>query len=257
MLGNNIEQMTLFSLIFMRMSGFILFNPILGRRNISMTVKGGFIFILTLAVYSFSSGNISGAALNSPFTLLIAYLKEFAVGYVLGFAVQLFIFIVNYGGYINDFQMGLSMATVYDSQSNAQMPLSGRIFETYMLLLFFAVDGHIALMHILLTSYTAVPYGDILFSDQLVPAILDIFKECIILGVKFAMPMMIILFLVEIGVGLLMKIVPQINIFVLNIQMKVIFGLVILLLLFSPLKDYMNQVINTMLTTLEQILHFL
>lgn len=53
MLGNNIEQMTLFSLIFMRMSGFILFNPILGRRNISMTVKGGFIFILTLAVYSF------------------------------------------------------------------------------------------------------------------------------------------------------------------------------------------------------------
>ena len=57
MLFDTTAQITLFSLILMRMSGFILLNPILGRRNIPMQVKSGFIFILTVTVYSFSTGD--------------------------------------------------------------------------------------------------------------------------------------------------------------------------------------------------------
>lgn len=252
---NDIAPFTLFSLIFMRMSGFVLLNPVTGRRNLPAAVQGAVIFVLTTAVYSFHIQESPAETL--PVMMLFLYLKEFAVGAVIGFVMDLFLFVVNYSGYVIDFQMGLSMAAVYDPQSNTQTALSGKAFQIYFMLMFFAVDGHLALMKIILTSSDAVPYGAVSFSERLPQAVLDIFVECIVMAVKFSMPFIVILFLVEIGVGILMKIVPQINIFVVNIQMKVFFGIVLLLLLFSPAGEFLNGTIDKMITTAGDLLRFL
>ena len=78
MLFDTTAQITLFSLILMRMSGFILLNPILGRRNIPMQVKAGFIFILTVTVYSFSTGDAFD--ITNPLEYGLLLFKEFAAG---------------------------------------------------------------------------------------------------------------------------------------------------------------------------------
>ena len=137
----NIAQLTLFSLIMMRMTGFVLLNPVLGRRNIPARVKAGFIFILTLMIYSFSIEEAFEIGNTIEFMLLL--IREFFIGYVVGFVMHLFFFIVSFAGYIIDFQMGLSMATVYDPQSNAQMPVTGSLLQTWLMLLFFAADEDI------------------------------------------------------------------------------------------------------------------
>lgn len=130
----DMAQLTLFSLILMRMSGFILFNPIFGRKNIPMMVKSGFIMILTFAVYSFSQE--SAFVIDSPIEHGFLLIKEFAAGYVLGFVMDLFLFVISYAGHVMDFQLGLSMAAVYDPQSNSQMPVTGNLIQTYFILLF-------------------------------------------------------------------------------------------------------------------------
>ena len=251
----NIAQLTLFSLILMRMSGFILFNPILGRRNIPARVKAGFIFILTLAVYSFSIEEVVEAGSTLEFMLLL--IKEFMAGYVVGLVMHLFFFIVSFAGYIIDFQMGLSMATVYDPQSNAQMPITGSVYQAWLIMLFFAVDGHLALMKILLTSAEIVPYGGIVLTQGLALKIIDIFLECVSMGVKLALPMIAAEFLVEMGVGILNKVVPQISIFVINIQMKLIVGLGLLVILFAPTGSFIENIMTTMMKTVQGILTFL
>ena len=124
---NDIAYLTLFSLILMRMSGFVLLNPILGRRNIPAIVKAGLILTLTVAVYSYSDKEVLEITSNIEYAFLL--LKEFAAGYVVGYVIELFFFVISYAGFIIDFQMGLSMATVYDPQSNAQLPISGSIFQ--------------------------------------------------------------------------------------------------------------------------------
>ena len=251
----NIAQLTLFSLILMRMSGFILFNPILGRRNIPARVKAGFIFILTLAVYSFSIEEVVEAGSTLEFMLLL--IKEFMAGYVVGLVMHLFFFIVSFAGYIIDFQMGLSMATVYDPQSNAQMPVTGSLLQTWLILLFFAVDGHLALMRILLTSAEIVPYGGIVVTEGLALRIIDIFLECVEMGLRLAIPMIAAEFLVEMGVGILNKVVPQISIFVINIQMKLIVGMGLLVLLFAPTGEFIEKIMTTMMKSVGGILTFL
>ena len=150
MMLDGVAQLTLFSLIMMRMSGFILLNPIFGRRNIPMTVKGGFIIVLTMLVYSFSSD--AAVEIENMIEFGFLLMKEFAMGFVIGYIMELFFFAITFGGYIIDFQLGLTMSTVYDPQSNAQVAVTGSLLQTWYMLMFFAVDGHLALLKILLTS---------------------------------------------------------------------------------------------------------
>lgn len=166
-------------------------------------------------------------------------------------------FIISFAGYIIDYQIGLSMATVYDPQSNAQMPITGSVYQAWMIMLFFAVDGHLALMKILLTSAEIVPYGGIVLTQGLALKIIDIFLECVSMGVKLALPMIAAEFLVEMGVGILNKVVPQISIFVINIQMKLIVGLGLLALLYAPAGEFIEKIMTTMMKTVQGILTFL
>ncbi len=128
---NSTAQLTLFALIMMRMSGFILMNPIYGRMNIPMRFKAALIFALTLVIYAHSAGEAFDTAGTFEFGFLL--IKEFVAGYIIGYVMQLFFFIISFTGYVMDYQMGLSMATVYDPQSNAQMAVTGSVLQTWFL----------------------------------------------------------------------------------------------------------------------------
>lgn len=248
-------QLVLFSLILMRMSGMILLNPILGRRGIPRYFLAGFALFLTLMVYTFYQGEEITVVNSVQYSLLL--LKEFAVGYVLGYTMELYFLIVSYAGSVMDFQMGLSMATIYDPQSNAQQPLSGGIWNAYMVLVFFAVNGHLMLIYMLLTSYVAVPAGAVTFSAAMVQAILDIFAQGITLAMQFAFPLIAMEFLVEVAVGILMKTIPQINVFVVNIQAKIFIGLGMLVFLFSPMSEFARNLIPMMMQSLRDLIQLL
>lgn len=247
-------QLTLFALIMMRMSGIILFNPIFGRRNIPMTVKSGLILALTLTIYSASAE--SAFEIASTLELGFLLMKEFVVGYVIGYAMELFFFAITFGGYVIDFQLGLTMATVYDPQSNSQIAVTGSVLQTWFMLLFFATDGHLALMKILITSAEIVPYGGIVITQGLASRMIEIFLQCVELGIRLSFPILAAEFLVQVGIGIMNKVVPQISIFVINIQLKIIVGLGLLVILFSPIGGYLNRILSEMMKTVQGILTF-
>lgn len=247
-------QLTLFSLIMMRMSGFILFNPIFGRRNVPMTVKSGLILVLTVTIYSASMDSAYEIASMFEFGFLL--MKEFAIGYVIGYAMELFFFAITFGGYIIDFQLGLTMATVYDPQSNSQVAVTGSVLQTWFMLLFFATDAHLALMKILITSAEVVPYGGVVFTQNLAMRLTEIFLQCVELGVRLSLPILAAEFLVQVGIGIMNKVVPQISIFVINIQLKIIVGLGLLVILFSPIGEHLNRILTEMMKTVQGILTF-
>lgn len=251
----DMRQLVLFSLILMRMSGFILMNPIFGRRNIPAQVKGGMVMVLTLLIYSYSSANVPEPVTSVEFAGLL--LKEFAMGCVVGFVMELFFLSITFAGSVADFEMGLSMAAIYDPQSNAQVALTGSLYNVYLMMLFFAVDGHLALLKILITSADVVPYGQAAIGAEASWAVLEIFIQCIVMAMKFAFPIIAIEFLTEIAVGILMKMIPSINVFVVNIQAKVLIGLLMLVFLFSPMSDYLGKVINQMLLAVQDMMKLL
>lgn len=249
-----IDEFMFWSLIFMRVTGFIVINPILGRSGIPGMAKGGLVFALTLLIGTAQRGS---AEIFTPGTSLeygVLLLSEFAVGIGVAFVIQMIFYVISYAGALIDFQMGMSMVNVYDPQTRAQVALTGSIYQAFFFLLFFAVDGHLMLMKVLIQSSNLVPYGHASFSAEMAQTMLDIFKECTILGIRMTLPILITELLTGMAVGILMKAIPQVNIFVINIQVKIFVGLIMLFLLCVPMGDFLQNLIPDMQNMMERVL---
>ena len=249
----------LFFLIVMRMAGFVFLNPVLGRRNIPSQLKVGLSMVMAVLVYStaVSQGTANEIETGSAVVFGVLAVKELLIGYFLGFVMQLFDMILTFAGTVIDFQLGISMAMVYDAQNGAQVALSGNILQIFYLLLFFVSDGHLALMKILALSGEIVPYGEVAISGGAAWLLLDIFVECVVLAMRMAFPMIAFEFLVQVGVGVLTKINPQVNLFVLSIQLRLTVGLILMMFLIGPIGDYIGNMITEMLNTLQGVLRIL
>jgi len=232
-------------------------NPLFGRRNVPNNAKAAMVLVFTFLVYSTMEEPELSYEFASSFLYGFFLLKEFLVGYVLGYVMELFFFVITHAGSIIDFHMGLSMSMVYDPQTNAQIAMSGNVYQIFYTLLFFAVDGHLVLIRMLLRSGELVPYGEVVFTQGLALAVLDLFRGCVVLAVRFAFPIIAIEFLVEVAVGIMMKMAPQVNVFVINIQIKIAVGFLVLLFLLSPMKSWLEDLMHQMLMTMQEFLNYL
>lgn len=246
-------QLFLFELIVMRMTGFIMFNPLLGRSNVPGLVKAGFILVLSVFVY----GGAGGVTVTVPAGVLafgLHLLLELAVGMVLGLVMRIFFMVVQFGGEIIDAQMGLTMAQIYDASSQINMSITASLLNILLVLNFFAENGHYTLLRLLLSSGELLPFGQITIGTAAANHVVELFCTCVLLSVKLAMPIMAAELLGELGMGVLMKAIPQINAFVINIELKVIVGMVLLFLLLLPMNEFLLSVEADMLNALERTL---
>lgn len=142
--------------------------------------------------------------------------------------------------------MGLSMAQVYDPQYGTQSTVSSGIYYAFMVLIFFASNSHLRLLELFYQSVQLIPFGKVTFNPMLVHVITAGFCQGILTGMQFAFPMIAIELVSELAMGILMRIIPQINVFTVNFQVKIIMGLLMMLLLFSPMADYIDTIFTYM-----------
>ncbi len=244
--------LTLFLLILSRMSGFVLFNPLLSRQNFPGTFRAGFVLLLSAFTYSLEGGRLEPPSGVLPFAG--AVLLELTVGFVLGMVVNFFFYIPQMAGLAIDTQMGMTMNQVYDAGSRSNMSVTGTLLNTLMILLFFAGNGHHTLLRIMLTSGEILSYGGISIGHDLTNLALELFIECTVLSVKLCMPILAAELIGQLGMGVLMKVIPQINVFSINIELKVIIGLGLLLMLMLPISEFLLTAERTMLDSLHVML---
>ena len=248
-------QLYLFELIFMRMSGFLLFNPLLGRSNLPAMVKTGMALVLSILFFG-----TAGTGVPQPDTLVeLAFrlLLELGIGLVLGFVMRVVFSVVQIGGEVIDTQMGMTMAQIYDASSQANLSVTASLLNILLILDFFAENGHYTLMRLLTTSGELVPYGAAALGDGVYAYVIELFLACMLLAVKLAMPILAAELLGEVGMGVLMKAIPQINAFVINIELKVIIGLLLFFLLLTPINEFLLELESGMLSELGRILRLI
>ena len=131
------------------------------------------------------------------------------------------------------------------------MTITAGLYNAFLVLLFFASNGHLRLLAIYFNSARAVPFGTVTFRPELAAAVLDMFREGILLGMQLAFPIIAMELLAETAVGILMRMIPQINVFSINFQMKIIVGLFMLLFMFSPMSDKLYAILNDMYLSME------
>ena len=249
----NWTAFTLLLFIIMRMSGFVMFSPIFGRSGVPATFRAGFVLMLSWMVY----GVYGGEEIVVPATLLGLALKlvmELGLGFLFGTIVRFFLYIPDQAGELIDSQMGMSMARTYDASSQSQTTSTANLLNVMALLLFFAANGHVTLLRIMLTSGEIVPFGTVMLGRQVAERTVELFAECVILAIKLGLPILGAELLGQIGMGVLMKAIPQINVFAINIELKVFVGLFMLVFLIGPMGDFLLDAEALMLEELSKVL---
>lgn len=249
-------MLVLFSLIVVRMSGAIVANPIFGRRNIPNRIKAAFILALSLMVYL----GTDGVPAHEP-QIMMEYVAmlfmELLVGFTMGIAMEVAFMVVRYASSIMDHNMGLSMAQVYDPQYNTQTTVTSGMYYACIVLLFFASDSHLRLFQMFFDSARLIPFGQVAFNRELSLAMLAMFEDGIRLGLQFAFPMLAMEMVAQVAVGILMRVVPQINVFAVNFQVKIIVGMCMILLLFGPMSGKLYDILEWMFESMEDLMRLL
>lgn len=246
---------TVFLLVLIRISGMIMFHPILSRKNVPTMVQGG--LVLAISVIMFYSLSDQTVLVRNVVEFVYIALKEFAIGWLYGFIFQLFMSVIMIGGEIMDMQMGLSMAKVYDPSSNAQMALSSSLLNIMFILMFFLSDSHLTTIRMIMLSYDIVPVGVRTIHFEVGSYVAQLFSGILTLSVKLALPVIAIEIISEACMGILMKAIPQINIFVVNIPIKILIGILVLLLLVGPMSSFVQLLIDRSFTTMGEAIKIL
>ncbi|WNQ14228.1 flagellar biosynthetic protein FliR [Paenibacillus aurantius] len=227
-----------FLLVFCRIAAFFVAAPVFSARNVPTPFKLGISFFVSLIVLTL----VSGAPVPMDGNYVLSILKETLIGLLLGFVAYVFFAAVQIAGSFVDIQIGFSIANIIDPMTGAGSPILGNLKYMLATVLFLAFNGHHYLFSAIIDSYQWVPLDNQAFerlyqggvTEFLVRSLSTAFE----LAFQMAAPLVVALFLVDVGLGILARTAPQFNIFVLSMPLKILVGLMILILLipgFSPL----------------------
>jgi flagellar biosynthetic protein FliR len=185
----------------------------------------------------------------------LALFKELLIGIVLGFICSFFYYLLIAMGEILDMQIGLAMAKVMDPNTNLQMGISDKIFNFLFLMLFFVSNCHLLLFRMIFESFDISPVGPEFINIAAVGSYcVEVFVDTFAIALKITVPIVIAEFLLEIGLGILMKLIPAIHIFVINLQLKIGVGLLLLLVLAAPMSEFIDKYFISMFNAMQKAL---
>jgi flagellar biosynthetic protein FliR/FlhB len=198
--------------------------PIFFPKSSPRMVKVGFCVIFTFIILpGVNYENVS--LINNNMTLIVFSITEVLTGLTLGYITKFCFFSAQMAGQLMDFQVGFSMMSMFDPISNENVTLLGRLLYWISMVMFFVVDGHHMLIRAIIDSFNTVSIGKFILTQQSAMMMVKIFIEFFTLALKISIPIILIIIITDLCMGLVSRTVPQLNIMVLGMPIKILVGL--------------------------------
>ena len=225
LLDFQLSQFKLFALILMRITAFMLMVPVLGSRMIHPVVKVSLSILLALLLTPLVKPP-SAPLPDNPLRLGLLAGGEIMVGLVCGFILFLIFMGVQLAGQIVDMQMGFGVANVIHPGLGTQVPLIG-FFNFLMATLFFMLlDGHLRIIELVAFSFEKVPVGGIRYDAPVFAMLVRNFGDMFTMAIRVAAPALAALMLTMASLGIIGRVVPQINLLIVGFPLTIAVGLV-------------------------------
>lgn len=219
-----------FLLILVRISCFIFIAPFFSMRGIPNRVKIAFSFFTAMLLYSVLTPH-EAVVYDSVITYAIIVIREAITGFLIGFAANICTAIVNFAGAVSDMETGLSMVTLMDPNTREQTSITGAYYQYVIMLMLVASGMYRYLFGALADTFTLIPINGAVFrSENLVSTLILFLTDYIVIGFRICLPIFCVILLLNVVLGILAKISPQMNMFAVGLQLKVLTGLCVLFL---------------------------
>lgn len=222
-----IEEFQAFLICFARVAGFLSAVPVFYTGQTPAQVKVGLAVLIALLLFPVMGPTFPVIPFEfAPFTLFVV--NEILLGALLGLVARLIFTSVQFGGRIIGFQMGFAMANVMDPQSGAQSSLISQFQNVFAIFIFLALDGHHIFLETAVRSYQYLPPGNLNFSGEAIPYLIELSSRMFTLGIQFSAPVIVLLLLSSLCLGFMSRIFPQLQVFVLSFPLNISISFIVI-----------------------------
>lgn len=250
-----LQNLEYFFLILVRISAFIFIAPFFGMTNTPGKLKVG--LSVFIAILIFQTIDYKALEYNSLVEYAGIVIKEAIVGLVIGYFANICSSILNFAGHMIDVDIGFSMVQILDPVTNVQSTITGNFYSYLVMLMLIVTNFHHYLIRALVDAFTIIPVGGANFRPSLYQAMFQFFTDYLVIGFRIILPIFAAMLLLNAVLAILAKVAPQMNMFVIGMQLKVFVGLFILFLIvgflpsvtefiFDEMKKMVELAINSM-----------
>lgn len=234
-----------FIYILLRFSGMVIISPIFGRKNLPVMFRIGMCLVFSVIVIALLPQNyyIESSNLISFF---INALKETVFGLLIGYISLVTLSLAISSGRIIDMQIGFGLSNFFDPQFGSQIPVTGSLLNIVLILVFFMVDGHHMLIKIITESFIMVPPGKAALNTAGFELLISYFIWFFLISVKVVIPIVAVSLVSEFALGVIVKTMPQMNVFVVGIPIRIFLGLLIIMFFLPVFIMLLNGVFDQM-----------
>ena len=213
-----------FLLVLARVGALVGTMPVISGRSVPMMVKAGLAVVVSLILLSANWQTLAPEP-ETWAALAGALLQHMAVGLVIGFSAGLAFAALQVAGQLLGMQIGFSLAMAVDPVSEQQASVLDQVYGIVAALIFLAIDGHHWVLQALQSTFDIVPLDQTVVTMPTAEALAAITAKVPLIGVQVAFPVMAALVVADVALGVLSRIAPQVNVFVVGMPLKVGLGL--------------------------------
>jgi len=224
-----LEQFQTFLLGLSRVAALIAAMPVFGSLQVPERVKAGLAVCVALLLAPLLSPLTPSHELSVP-ALVLTLVNEVLLGLLIGLTARLIFTAVEMGGTVIGYQMGFAAANVFDPQTQQQLSLVTQFQNLFAMMAFLALDGHHIFLRLIVESYQRLPPGPPAFGGETSEMLLHFTQHMFVLGIKFSAPILAILLLSNTVLGIMARVFPQLNVFLLSFPINIGVSLIVIAL---------------------------
>ena len=208
-----------------RVSCFVYIAPYFGMNDTPARIRIGISFFTSILLYE-TLTPADAVVFDTVMEYAVIVMKEAIAGLLIGFGANSCMAIVNFAGSIADMETGLSMATLMDPATRESTSITGVLYQYSFMLMLIASGMYRYLFGALADSFTLIPINGVTFhADSLLNSMIEFMNDYILIGFRIVLPIFCVTLLLNAILGVLAKVSPQMNMFAVGIQLKVLAGL--------------------------------
>lgn len=234
----NVSYFSAFFLVFLRVATFFAALQVLFPNGLPNTVKITISAALAFFVaQSIDYSNIVGISNGLLYMEKCGF--EIITGLVLGYLTNLVFICGRIAGQFIDVQIGLSMMSTYDPNTQSTTTLIERLLQMLTIVVFFLIDGHLVLIKALIDSFNVIHLGDFVLGSGSAMYALNAFIQFFQIALRMAIPVVVVLIITDIALGLVSRTVPQLNVMILGMPIKMLLGMFVFMLTLTVIINLM------------------
>jgi flagellar biosynthesis protein FliR len=249
------KNIIMFIIVFTRLSGMMASAPLFSSYPIPIQIRVWFMAAVSFIIFPIVMAKTSFQIPTNIAVLTLILLKEFIIGYITGFVANVVFIGVEIAANLISMQMGLTAAQAMNPMTGDTSPILTQAYTLMAAMIFIGMDAYTWVFSAICKTFQVLPPGySIIVNGQFTHNVIMMTSQMFVIGLSIALPIFSVLLITDVLLGFVSKMMPKMNIFMVALPIKIYLGLILFIMLLSPMCSQIYLLLEKSLTSIILVL---